>query len=69
MVDVAALCSAFWVHIIIALQQGDEETRLWLDTGEEPTGFLWWCDVSNKEASFWRTRLLQAYVETPVVTG
>lgn len=63
--EVEALCSAFWIHIIICLQKGDEETRLWLDTGEEPLGFLWWCDVSNKEPQSWRKRLLPVYTENP----
>jgi hypothetical protein len=53
----AALASGFWVHIIRQLEAGDLETRWWLDTGDEPTGFVWWCDVSGKDAAAWRERL------------
>lgn len=59
---IEALCSAFWVHIIHCLQEGDEETRAWLDTGEEVTGFIWWCDISGKEdAQHWRTQMLRVW--------
>lgn len=56
-----ALASAFWVHIINALRGGDEETRLWLDTGEEVSGFLWWCDVSDKDSGYWRAQMLRVW--------
>jgi hypothetical protein len=55
------LASGFWVHVIRQLQAGDHETRLWLDTGDEPTGFVWWCDVSGKGAAGWRERLCQVW--------
>jgi hypothetical protein len=57
----AALASAFWCHIIRTLQEGDHETRLWLDTGDEVSGFRWWCDVSGKNPEYWRERLCRVW--------
>lgn len=57
----ALLASAFWLHIIRALQEGDLETRWWLDTGYEVSGFRWWCDVSGKEPAYWRERLCRVW--------
>lgn len=53
-----ALSLAFWLEVMADLAEGDEEVRLWLDTGMEQTGFLWWCEVTNKQAQEWRTSLL-----------
>ena len=60
---VQALVSGFWMHIIECLQQGDEETRLWLDTGEETAGFLWWCQLTDKDPAHWRDRLLRVWAD------
>lgn len=58
---IKALVSGFWLHIITALQEGDEETRQWLDTGEEVAGFLWWCHLTDKNPSRWRADLLRLW--------
>lgn len=56
-----ALSFAFWEAIINDLKAKDEETRLWLDTGKEPTGFLWWCEVTDKNPPRWRNDLVRLY--------
>jgi hypothetical protein len=61
------LAEAFWEHIIRVLIAGDVETRLWLDTGEEVGGFLWWCDVGDKDAGHWRARCLRVWEEGPAL--
>lgn len=60
-----ALAAAYWDHIAECLLAGDMETRVWLDTGGEPTGFLWWCDVSGDNPSRLRTLLLRVWHEGP----
>lgn len=59
--DAEALFGAFWCSVIIDLQRGDQETRLWLDTGEEVGGFLWWCLTTDKDAQWWRGRMLAVW--------
>lgn len=59
--NIDLLVSAFWVRVIEDLQRGHEETRLWLDTGTEVGGFLWWCCLGEKDPQWWRTRLLRAW--------
>jgi hypothetical protein len=56
-----ALSFAFWVREMEDLVKGDQEARLWLDTGHEPAGFLWWCDATSKEPQSWRAMLLQLW--------
>jgi hypothetical protein len=52
--EYAPLFDAFWAHIVDCLRKGDAETLLWLRTGEHTGGFLWWCNVSDKEPDYWR---------------
>lgn len=59
--ELKALSFEFWKLVIEDLQAGDEETRLWLDTGREPTGFLWWAEVTEKDAAKWRLMLVRLY--------
>lgn len=60
-----ALCAAFWTTVRRELEEGDAETRLWLDTGEEVGGFLWWAELSNLDATYLRTRFLALYTGLP----
>lgn len=53
-----ALSFAFWLAVMDDLVNDDEDTRLWLDTGREPMGFLWWCEVTGKQEGDWRKTLL-----------
>lgn len=62
---IEALAAAFWVKVRQDLVRGDEETRLWLDTGYEVGGFLWWCDFSNLDSKMLRRRMLSCW--TPSV--
>jgi hypothetical protein len=52
--EYAPLFDAFWAHIVDCLHKGDAETLLWLRTGEDTGGFLWWCTVTGKEPGYWR---------------
>lgn len=55
------LSEAFWLQVIADLQSKDEETRLWLDTGDERGGFLWWCETTRKDTYVWRRALIKLY--------
>lgn len=55
------LSLAFWLAVMEDLLGGDLMARLWLDTGEEPTGFLWWCVVTEKDSKAWRAALLRLW--------
>lgn len=55
------LSEAFWIQVLLDLREKDEETRLWLDTGAEVGGFLWWCELTKKDTYVWRRRLIALY--------
>lgn len=55
------LSEAFWLLVIQDLAAKDEETRLWLDTGQETGGYLWWCELTKKDTYVWRRRLIAVY--------
>ena len=52
------LSQAFWVSLMEDLVGGELEAYLWLYTGEEPMGFLWWCEVTGKDKETWHAALL-----------
>lgn len=56
-----ALALAFWGAVMEDLLEEDAtDVLLWLHTGRELAGFLWWCDVTGKERpEEWREYLLR----------
>lgn len=55
------LSEAFWLQVLVDLQAKDEEARVWLDTGHEVGGYLWWAELSKKDTYVWRRRLVALY--------
>lgn len=55
------LSLAFWNKLMEDLVEGNEEARLWLDTGADVGGFLYWCDMTAKDAPRWRAMLLRLW--------
>ena len=55
------LSYAFWLEVAEDLLRGDLLTYLWLWTGNEPCDFLWWCEITDKEATGWKGMLLRLW--------
>lgn len=55
------LSKAFWLAVIADLAAGKLDCRLWLDTGEDTGGFLWWCSLTSKDERGWRAILMRVW--------
>ena len=55
------LSKAFWLAVIADLAEGQLDCRLWLDTGADVGGFLWWCQLSEKSVASWSALLMRVW--------
>lgn len=55
------LSRAFWLAVMEDLAKGELRCRLWLDTDEQTAGFLWWCEITSKDAKTWRALLMRVW--------
>lgn len=55
------LSFAFWSEVMEDLLHGDLMTYCWLYTGDKPTDFEWWAEITGKEPGGWRTLLTRLW--------
>lgn len=55
------LSKAFWLAVMEDLAKGELSCRLWLDTGEDLGGFLWWCETTDKQPIEWTGLLMRLW--------